>query len=159
MKAKQQYARIKGRADFRIRQAGIKDFEAVFKLLCSLWEGKTLDKAAIRRVFVNSLKDRNYAAFVCVDAGKITGFAGTQIRCMLWQAGKMCRLNELVVDEKLRGKGTGSRLLAAVERHAKAKGCKGVDLETAVHRKRTHKFYEKRNYLHRAFYYCKVFKG
>lgn len=159
MITKQQSAHGKERDDFRVRKAGMKDFEAVFELLCSLWEGRALDKAAIRKTFVNSLKDRNYSAFVSVEEGEITGFAGTQIHNMLWQAGKMCRLNELVVVEKLRGTGTGSSLLTAVERHAQAKGCKGVDLETAVHRKRTHKFYEKRNYMNRAFYYCKIFKA
>jgi GNAT superfamily N-acetyltransferase len=58
--------------------------------------------------------------------------------------GGCCFVSYLWVDEALRGKGVGSALLDAVERHARGKGCRLVLLST--HSFQAPGFYARRGY-------------
>jgi GNAT superfamily N-acetyltransferase len=144
-------------ADIMIRRAKDADFNAIFGLLEQLWAYKKLDREKIRRVFCRSLAGKNYRAFVAGQGKRVLGFAGTAIQNNLWQAGTMCHLNELIVDDTARGRGTGSKLLKAVEEYAVRKKCSGIDLESAMRRKRTHKFYTARKYDKKAYFFTKLF--
>jgi GNAT superfamily N-acetyltransferase len=57
-------------------------------------------------------------------------------------------VNGLVVDERVRSAGAGTRLLAAAEEWAQKHGCKGMSVRSNVIRERAHKFYERNGYEH-----------
>ncbi len=57
-------------------------------------------------------------------AGKVVGGAVGR----RW--GELCELQQLWVDESLRGSGVGERVVREFERHAVGKGCKSFYLET-----------------------------
>ena len=55
-------------------------------------------------------------------------------------------LTVLVVDESVRGRGVGKRLVAAAEEWAKKRGAARISLTSAVHRKEAHEFYARLGY-------------
>jgi len=140
-----------------IRAVKSRDFDAVFGLLCQLWTYKKLNKARVKKVFLAKLREKNHKAFIAESGGSIAGYAGTAIHNNLWQAGKMCHLNELVVEETIRGKGIGSKLLKKVEAYARKNKCRGIDLESAMRRKLTHRFYNDRKYETKALFFTRLF--
>jgi GNAT superfamily N-acetyltransferase len=140
-----------------IRFAKSKDFDGIFGLLEQLWDYKKLNKPRVKKAFLASISEKNHKAFIATKSGRIEGYAGTTIHNNLWQAGKMCHLNELVVDKDARGTGIGSRLLKHVESYARKNKCRGIDLESAMRRKRTHKFYNARKYETKALFFTKLF--
>jgi (aminoalkyl)phosphonate N-acetyltransferase len=144
-------------AGIKIRNAGARDFNGIFSLLEQLWDYKKLNKARVKKAFLASIKEKNHKSFIAVSGGRVTGYAGTAIHNNLWQSGRMCHLNELVVDETIRGKGIGSRLLKKVESYAVRNKCRGIDLESAMRRKQTHKFYNTRKYEAKALFFTKLF--
>ena len=141
----------------KIRQAKPADFPEVFKLLEQLWDYKELDRRLLAAAYKRSLKEKNYRAFLAVKDGKIAGFAGTIILNHMWQAGTICHLNELIVDRNIRAKGIGSAMMDHIETYAGKKGCRGVELESAKRRRRTHKFYKARGYNPGALFFVKLF--
>jgi len=55
-------------------------------------------------------------------------------------------VNGLVVDEAARGAGAGAMLLAAGEKWAKGRRCKGMSVRSNVIRERAHGFYVRAGY-------------
>jgi GNAT superfamily N-acetyltransferase len=143
----------------KIRPAKTADFNEIFRLLEQLWKYKKADKKLLKIAYLKSMKEKKYRAFLAVCGGRVLGYAGTIILNLLWQAGTICHLNELVVDERLRGKGIGSLMMNHIETYAKKKKCRGIDLESAKSRKKTHKFYKDRGYDARAYFFVKLFNG
>lgn len=72
-------------------------------------------------------------------SGEIAGLAEGSIQ------GITCRLAGLMVSPEWRGSGVGTKLLQAVEQHARARGCTRVRLETMVG-ERSELFYRGRGY-------------
>lgn len=83
--------------------------------------------------------DRCPLSFVLRDAGGVVrgGLIGDTARGWL-------HVDELWADESLRGRGWGSRLLAAAERGARERGCRRAYLDTATFQ--APGFYEKHGY-------------
>ncbi len=57
-------------------------------------------------------------------------------------------VNGLVVDEKVRSGGAGTRLLEAAETWAREAGCVGMSVRSNVIRERAHGFYLRQGYEH-----------
>jgi GNAT superfamily N-acetyltransferase len=57
----------------------------------------------------------------------------------------------MVVDEKFRGKGFGTKLIEETIRDSKSKGLKRLELDSGFHREKAHDFYMKLGFEKRAF--------
>ncbi len=66
-------------------------------------------------------------------------------------------LTALVVEEKARGQGVGSALVARAEEWAIEHGALRISLTSALHRERAHEFYKSRDYEHTGVRLTKVF--
>ena len=85
-----------------------------------------------------SLGDGVELAIFVRDAGKVVaGITG-------WTWGDSCELETLWVDPSLRGRGLGSRLMAAAETEAEARGC--VQTVHFTYGFQTGRFYERIGY-------------
>ena len=69
--------------------------------------------------------DPIFGFFVAEDRNKIVGMALYYNRYSTWK-GKMLYLEDLIVTEKYRKNGVGTKLMDAVIQEAEAKGCKGI---------------------------------
>lgn len=68
---------------------------------------------------------------------------------------KMLFLEDLVIDEALRGTQVGSAMLQELERFARENGCEQLSLDSGVHRGRAHKFYFTHGYTANSFHFVK----
>lgn len=59
--------------------------------------------------------------------------------CLAW--GNILYIDDLITDEKARGKGYATKLLEYIFKIAKEKGCKQIHLDSGPHRHTAHKFY------------------
>ena len=69
----------------------------------------------------------------------------------------ICWLTALVVDERVRGRGVGRRLVAEAEQWAKSRGSPRLSLTSAVHRKEAHQFYINLGYQQTGVRLAKIF--
>jgi glucosamine-phosphate N-acetyltransferase len=140
----------------QLRPCCREDFDGVLALLRQLWPDKPLDPAALRAVFENALTAGNPVYLCSTEDGKIVGFGSLTVRSSLWQEGQIGHVDELVVDAACRGRGIGTQLLEGLVALAKAKGCRRVELDSALHRGEAHRFYEKQGFENRAFLFSKI---
>ncbi len=137
--------------DILIRKATENDFEKVYPLFEQLWPNKDLDKDALRTVF-NRGVDSTTDELFCLDCSTgVIGFCAYAIVNNLWQAGYISYMYAMVVDEKHRGKGFGTRLIQEAIEDSRNKGLKRLELDSGFHREKAHEFYIKLGFEKRAF--------
>lgn len=89
-----------------------------------------------------------YGVFVAESAdGKIAGWVATFVYRSV-EAEARVEVSGLVVDQLVRSRGVGRRLLERAEEWAREKGYRTIGLRTNVVRGRAHAFYERQGYQH-----------
>jgi GNAT superfamily N-acetyltransferase len=126
-------------------------FLGILSLLRQLWKDKALNERRLHEIFERGLSNDLQEFRVAMCNGRIVGFASLTIKNSLWKEGYLGHIDELVVDEKSRGKGVGTRLLDEMIKVSKERSCKKIELDSAFHRKEAHKFYESKGFENRAF--------
>ena len=140
----------------KIRLCVVEDYERIYPLFFQLWPGMTLNKGLMRKTYVRALKSKENRYLCATVEGAVVGFCSLNIRESLWQQGLLAHIDEIVVDQQYRGQGIGAKLLEKAAVYAKKKGCARIELDSALHRKAAHRFYEKREYDRRAYIFSKV---
>lgn len=82
-----------------IRSCRPEDFDEVAKLLRQLWLDKQLDLRSLKTVFDRALASDSQKYLCAEENGKVIGFGSLTIKNNLWQAGYICHVDELVVDD------------------------------------------------------------
>ena len=130
-----------------IRRCRFEDFEGVLALLRQLWPARELDVAALREVFRRGLASDRQAYLCATDAaGNLVAFGSLSVRNSIWQQGPLANVDELVVDGAWRGRGIGTAMLERLGDTARELGCRRIELDSALHRKEAHAFYEARGF-------------
>jgi ribosomal protein S18 acetylase RimI-like enzyme len=127
-----------------IRPATLEDAEAVFALLQQLAMTYTPDREAFDRAFPLLVShDGESLLLVATDAAaRVRGYALTTITPLLHTNGSSAQLQELVVDDELRGTGIGTRLVESVENACRERHVK----QLLVPSRRSAAFYERLGY-------------
>src|SRR5206468_11214656 len=100
--------------DVTIRVAEAADVEALADLMTQLGYETRAAEMQMRMEAIRA--DKHYATFVAVSKGKVCGMVGT-FTCYSYEHNSPSgRILALVVSEKMRGRGTGRALMAAVEK-------------------------------------------
>jgi GNAT superfamily N-acetyltransferase len=103
------------------------------------------------------IKDPEYLFYGFEMDGVLAAIATVSFREVLFYEGKMATIEEIIVDNIHRGKGIGKKLVKKVEQLAKKKKVRGIETFSDFHRKRTHTFWEKREYPKLAYQFRKEF--
>ncbi|MEQ1734804.1 MAG: GNAT family N-acetyltransferase [Rhodoglobus sp.] len=101
-----------------IRAARLNDADRVFALLQQLASGYAPDRAAFDESFAFLVDAQEATSVLLVaedDAERLTGYALTTVTPLLHINGRSAQLQELVVDNDVRGTGVGTALIEAVE--------------------------------------------
>ena len=136
-----------------IRPARADDAAALASLATHL--GYPADEAAMRARMQRIAAADDYETFVAERGGAVIGFAGVTWKWSYTDDTPRAQLMALVVDPAERGRGTGAALVAAAEEWGRQQGAGGIFVTTALHRERTHRFYERLGYAQTGFRYVK----
>jgi GNAT superfamily N-acetyltransferase len=79
--------------------------------------------------------------------GEVVGSISLHAIPLFHMAGCLGRITSLVVDERHRGAGIGSALLAAAECWFSTRGCVKVEVTSSDHRAGAHRFYQRHGYV------------
>jgi GNAT superfamily N-acetyltransferase len=114
-----------------------------------LWKGylifyKTEFSADKTEVTWNRLLDPNFNLYCLVaeDDGQIKGMTTFNFQNSTWSENGQCLLEDLFVDETIRGQGTGRALIDAVISEAKKRGCSRVYWNTDETNQTARKLYD-----------------
>jgi GNAT superfamily N-acetyltransferase len=132
--------------DVCVRRARSTDFARITELSGQLGYPATEKqmKARLRDV----IQDKDTACFVAESrADGLIGWIHVSTTPLL-EVERRAEVNGLVVDEAERSRGAGALLLAAGEKWARGKRCKGMSVRSNVLRERAHGFYLRNGYEH-----------
>lgn len=82
-----------------------------------------------------------------LPGGQIAGWVGVCIFRAVTSE-KCAEISGLIVDEQVRSRTIGKRLLDAAEKWARLQGCDVISVHSNVTRKRAHQFYSNRGFRH-----------
>ncbi len=142
--------------DLLIRNATAEDFDSVYPLFKQLWPNKKLNKSELNKVFRRGIASQTDELFCAVLNGSIIGFCAYAIVNNLWQEGYISYIYAMVVDEKQRGEGYGTKLINEAIANSKKQGMKRVELDSGFQREKAHQFYEKLGFEKRAYLFSYI---
>lgn len=142
--------------EFLIRNATNEDFNSVYPLFEQLWPNKTLNRAELDKVFSRGVTSEKDELFCAVLDGTIIGFCAYAIVNNLWQEGYISYIYAMVVDERQRGKGYGTKLISEAITKSKKQGMKRVELDSGFQREKAHEFYVKFGFEKRAYLFSYI---
>jgi len=119
----------------KFRKLKLKDEKEIKKLL------KQLTSSKINFNIKLILKDNNCNCLVIEDEGRVIGF-GSLVLGIVPCRGYLAKIEDVVVDEKYRGKGLGKKLMQELIKIAKKKKIKNVNLTSHPKRVEARKLYE-----------------
>ena len=129
-----------------IRPATPSDESRIYELICIL-ESRTLPRDAFSRTYAHNLAASWVRYLVAEIDGAVAGFASVHMDQQLHHASLVGELQELIVDETVRGRGIGAALLAAAQDAARAAGCSHMELNSGFARSAAHAFYERHGWV------------
>ena len=128
-----------------VRMARPEDWPAVAALLVELGRGVaagTADDPVHRMQFAGHLPTISTVTLVAEVDGEVAGVVDMDYHQRLGDHRPQARVNDLVVTDRVRGRGVGKALLGRAEQLARKRGCFRMALVTAAWREPTMTFYE-----------------
>ncbi|MEI5102927.1 GNAT family N-acetyltransferase [Streptomyces sp. PmtG] len=133
----------------RVRPAHRADVSAVNELLDQL--GYPQDgRAATSNRIQSWAEDSSSAAYVAEAGDDLLGVIAVHVCPFFERDGSWGRIVALVVSGRARGRGVGSRLVAAAESFAATHGCIRVEVTSGDRRQDAHEFYRRCGYVDQA---------
>ena len=133
-------------SDTRVRSATPADESKVFTLLSALMEGELVgdspieQSSAARATYRDLLTSDRGSVIVFEVDGDVLGVVTCSYVTAIRYGGNYARMEELIVDDRVRGTGAGKTLVDAAIAEARRRGC---GLMTLYAREHTRAFYEK----------------
>ena len=103
-----------------------------------------IDPAELRRR-LEAMIPHGYHCIAAFDGGRIVGVAGYWLGARFY-CGEYMDVDNVVVDESIRSRGIGLKLMEWLHAKARELGCKVVMLDSYVTLARAHKFYFRQDY-------------
>jgi N-acetylglutamate synthase-like GNAT family acetyltransferase len=139
-------AMTSSKVEVRVRRARSADARRIAELSGQL--GYPTTEKQMKERLRDVIKDREATCFVALSRdGGLIGWIHVSTTSLL-EVERRAEVNGLVVDETARSRGAGALLLAAGEKWARGKRCKGMSVRSNVLRERAHGFYLRSGFEH-----------
>jgi GNAT superfamily N-acetyltransferase len=132
--------------DLQIRHAAVADLDAMVRLLgvlFSLERDFRPDATRQRRGLAMLLGDPRAAVLVAARGGDVVGMGTVQLVVSTAEGDLAALVEDVVVEERERGRGVGRRLLAALGEWARARSAERLQLLTDRENAPALRFYER----------------
>jgi GNAT superfamily N-acetyltransferase len=145
-----------------VRPATVRDLPAVVALYALPGEGNAADErrpaeghdapSALDEGYASALEsiaqDPNNGLFVAELGGVVVGtFQRTLIQHVAYRGGKVCQIENVMVDPRARGQGVGEAMMRWAIDEARRRGCFRVQLTSNKARTRAHRFYARLGFV------------
>lgn len=100
------------------------------------------------------IKTNNYKMVAAFSGDKLVGVCGYWVLVMLY-CGRYLQSSNLIVDQNLRGKKIGTKILRYLESKAKNLKCQKIVLDSYTENKKSHSLYYREDYYIRGFHFMK----
>jgi N-acetylglutamate synthase-like GNAT family acetyltransferase len=134
----------KKKSTIHIRDAHKGDKEVIAGLLRELGYPNT--PLFVMRKLDELNHDAKTKVIVAVAGSEVVGVASVHIVPLFHQEGNLCRITAIVVSQKQRKKGIGTRLIEYVEDYARSHRCIKVEITSGDQRTSAHQFYHQVGY-------------
>lgn len=136
------------------RPATAADATAIARLLTQLGYPTTTDEARIRLDAIADAAPMDRVIVAELD-GRVVAVMTLHLVPELHRARPNGRVTALVVDEAVRGRGVGRKMMEEAERIFRADGAGILELTSNMRRADAHRFYEKLGYQRTSFRFAK----
>ena len=126
-----------------VRVATPGDAEAVAAMIDQLGYAVTPVEVAAR---LGSIEQAGQAVLVAEVDGRVVGCLSTSTMIVLHRPTPVGRISMMVVDERYRSKGIGTKMVSAAEELLASKGCQLVEVTSNLRRVDAHRFWERIGY-------------
>lgn len=138
-----------------IRDASLKDAAEIAGLMCNLGYETSPAQMASRLEAISLHPD--YISFVAIKSGRTVGFLALSFGLFYERDGSYARIVALSVAPEAQRCGIGSALVAKAEQIARERGAVSCYVNSGLHRKAAHAFYEQAGYIHKSQSFSKTF--
>jgi GNAT superfamily N-acetyltransferase len=145
---------VKGKTMLIRELATREEFEALFPLIHQL--NPMLEQADFSTRLTAMLAN-GYRAVVAEEAGEWFGVCGFWVGTRFW-CGQYVDVDNVVVEERARGKGVGQQMIRWVEAEAARLGCGIAVLDSYVTYEDAHRFYKREGYEPLGYHFVKRLK-
>ena len=128
-----------------IREPAAGDEADIAALMTELGYPSTASEIPAR---LAALSDGSSSVWVAELEGRVVGVASGRLFAAINQNAPVAWLTALVVAERVRGRGVGTKLVGVAEEWARTAGASRVALTSALHRTEAHEFYHRLGYSH-----------
>lgn len=98
---------------------------------------------------LDALADDPASIVWCAELeGRVVGVGTARVFAAINQDAPVAWLTALVVAERARGRGVGTRIVKVAEEWARERGASRLALTSALHRTEAHEFYKRLGYAH-----------
>ena len=119
------------------------EFGIVINKKISYSRGNTEAQKVGGPIFNEIIKRKDTMIFLAVEKGNIIGLATFYLLPNIRHGWNRGHVEDFIVSEKMRRKGTGSKLMKSIKIYCRKNKIKVIKLDTALELKEAHRFYEK----------------
>lgn len=136
-----------------IRKAKLSDTEMIYKLLVAL-EQQEFNQETYLDIYKQNLLNPAIFYLVYEEENEVLGFISVHIQRLLHHISSIAEIQELIVDEKVRGQKIGGQLFEKAKHIARENGCTQLEVCCNQKRKESHKFYERQGMKNSHYKFC-----
>lgn len=140
--------------EISIRDMIVDDFKKLTELIEELGYPSNENNISERLNKINS--DKYYKTLVAEVDNEVVGFIGLCKLHAYEYDGEYVRIISLVVSEKYRSKGIGTKLVKSGEQWAMGEGAIAIALNSGINRKEAHEFYHSNGYSIKGYSFSKL---
>lgn len=137
----------------RIREATLNDKEHIYRLIVEL-EETNIDYKCFSEVFVSNLTNPFMFYYVYEIEDVIIGFISIHVQKLLHHTANIAEIQELIVDETVRGQGIGKLLFQKAKAVGSENGCKQLEVSCNQTRISSHTFYQLQGMTNNHYKFC-----
>ena len=138
-----------------IRRATTMDESVIYDFIVELEENE-FDKTIFSTIYHANLQNPQVEYYVYEENNRVLGFISIHIQKLLHHSGNIAEIQELIVDENVRGKGIGKQLFEKARFIAIENECMQLEVCCNQKRKESHKFYESQGMTNNHYKFCLV---
>ena len=130
-----------------IEKLKLEDIQGLLELYKALTPFENSLEKSIK-VYKDMLQDEQYLIIVAKEDNEVIGSAfGVCCKSIAVGGNPFLVIEDVIIKDKLRGKGIGKKLMKALDEFAKEKHCVYAILVSSDYRKEAHVFYEKLGFI------------